>query len=211
MERGIRGVDRLSTLNDLATVLRIDVADLIGRDWVLAPDAPEHVTAVDEVRSQLASHRHLLGEPTTPWPLPQLRNGAVQVNQAYQAAKYHRATAMLADLIQAADAYDGYQGRDGRETHLARCSVYAAAAKLLTKVGENQLGWLAADRASHAALAAESKPAQGMAAYQVVIALLRNQRTDDAEHVAVRIGRGTDVPSVDQTLQMPYPSQDRCG
>ena len=39
-------------------------------------------------------------------------------------------------LIQAADAYDGYQGREDRDTHLARCSVYAAAAKLLTKVGE---------------------------------------------------------------------------
>ncbi|TDW91099.1 helix-turn-helix domain-containing protein [Kribbella sp. VKM Ac-2566] len=190
VERGIRGVDRLSTLNDLATVLRVDVADLIGRDWVFAPDAPEHVTAVDVVRSQLASYRHLLGEPATPWPLPQLRNGAVQVNQGYQAAQYQRATAMLPALLEAADAYDGYQGRDGREIHLARCSVYAATAKLLTKVGENQLGWLAADRASHAALAAESKPAQGMAAYQVVIALLRSQRTDDAERIAVRSAEG---------------------
>lgn len=131
VERGIRGVDRLSTLNDLATVLRIDVADLIGRDWILAPDAPEQLTAVDAVRSQLAGYHHLLGEPTTPWPLPQLRNGAVQVNQAYQAANYQKATAMLPGLIEAADAYDGYQGRDGRETHLARCSVYSAAAKLL--------------------------------------------------------------------------------
>ena len=139
---------------------------LIGRDWVLAPDAPEHVTAVDAVRSQLAGYHHLLGEQTTPWPLPQLRNGAVQVHQAYQAAKYRSATAMLPDLIRAADAYDGYQGRDGRETHLARCSVYAAAAKLLTKVGEHQLGWLAADRATHAAMAAESKAAQGLAAYR---------------------------------------------
>ncbi|MGW1344255.1 helix-turn-helix domain-containing protein [Kribbella sp. NPDC002412] len=190
VERGIRGVDRLSTLNDLATVLRVDVADLIGRDWILAPDAPEQVTAVDAVRSQLASYHHLLGEETMPWPLPQLRNGAVQVNQAYQAAQYHRATAMLPDLIQAADAYDGYQGRDGRETHLARCLVYAAAAKLLTKVGEHQLGWLAADRATHAALAADSKAAQGMAAYQVVCALLRTERLDDAERVAVRSAEG---------------------
>jgi transcriptional regulator with XRE-family HTH domain len=46
VERGIRCVDRLSTLNDLATVLRIDVADLTGRDWTLAPDAPEQVTAM---------------------------------------------------------------------------------------------------------------------------------------------------------------------
>jgi hypothetical protein len=114
----------------------------------------------------------------------------VQVNQAYQAAKYQSATAMLPGLIQAADAYDGYQGRDGRETHLARCSVYSAAAKLLTKVGEHQLGWLAADRATHAAMAAESKTAQGMAAYQVVCALLRSQRTDDAERIAVRSAEG---------------------
>jgi len=190
VERGIRGVDRLSTLNDLATVLRVDVADLIGRDWVLAPDAPQQVTAVDAVRSQLASYHHLLGEGTAPWPLPQLRNGAVQVHQAYQAAQYHRATAMLPNLIQAADSYDGYQGRDGRETHLARCSVYVAAAKLLTKVGEHQLGWLAADRATHAAMAADSNAAQGMAAYQVVCALLRSERLDDAERVAVRSAEG---------------------
>lgn len=190
VERGIRGVDRLSTLNDLATVLRIDVTDLIGREWVLAPDAPEHVKAVDAVRSQLASYHHLLGEAASPWPLPQLRIGAVQVHQAYQAANYHTATAMLPDLIRAADAYDGYQGRDGRETHLARCSVYSAAAKLLTKVGEHQLGWLAADRATHAAMAAESKAAQGLAAYQVVCALLRSERTDDAERIAVRSAEG---------------------
>ncbi|MET9269377.1 helix-turn-helix transcriptional regulator [Kribbella sp. NPDC003557] len=190
VERGIRGVDRLSTLNDLATVLRIDVADLIGRDWVLAPDAPEQVTAVDAVRSQLASYHHLLGEQAAPWPLPQLRTGAVQVHQAYQAAEYHRATEMLPALIEAADALDGYQGREDRETHLARCSVYVAAAKLLTKVGEHQLGWLAADRATHAALAADSKAAQGMAAYQVVIALLRSEHIDDAERVAIRSAEG---------------------
>ncbi|WP_328521207.1 hypothetical protein [Kribbella sp. NBC_00359] len=132
----------------------------------------------------------MLGEPTSPWPLPQLRNGAVQVNQAYQAAQYRTATAMLPDLIQVADAYDGYQGRDGRETYLARCAVYTAAAKLLTKVGEHQLGWLPADRATHAALAAESKAAQGMAVHQVVIALLRSQRTDDAERLTVRSAEG---------------------
>jgi hypothetical protein len=29
----------------------VDVADLIGRDWILAPDTPEQVTAVDAVRA----------------------------------------------------------------------------------------------------------------------------------------------------------------
>ena len=40
VERGIRGVDRLSTLNDLATVLRIDVADLARLLRLLNDTAP---------------------------------------------------------------------------------------------------------------------------------------------------------------------------
>ena len=36
VERGIHTVDRLSTLTDLAAVLRVDVADLVGREWRLA-------------------------------------------------------------------------------------------------------------------------------------------------------------------------------
>ena len=38
VERGIHTVDRLSTLTDLAAVLRVDVADLVGREWRLAPN-----------------------------------------------------------------------------------------------------------------------------------------------------------------------------
>ena len=34
VERGIHTVDRLSTLTDLAAVLRVDVADLVGRELV---------------------------------------------------------------------------------------------------------------------------------------------------------------------------------
>jgi transcriptional regulator with XRE-family HTH domain len=188
VERGIRGVDRLSTLADLATVLRVDVADLVGREWRLAPDRSEQVRAIDAIRSQLAGYRHLLGERERCdlWPLPQLRTASVQVHRAYQAASYGRAAAMTPDLLRAADAFDGYGGRDSSEMHLARCNAYAVAAKLLTKVGEAQLAWLAADRATHAAIAADSVTAQGMAAREVACALLRSQRNGDAERIAVR-------------------------
>ena len=185
VERGIRGVDRLSTLADLATVLRIDVADLIGREWRLAPSGSAQVRAIDAIRERLAGYSHLLGEDVRPWPLPQLRNAAVEVQRTYQAARYESAAAMLPDLLSAADAYDGYIGAESRETHLSRCSVYAVTAKLLRKVGEGHLAWLAADRASHAAMAADSAPAQGLAAYEVACALLRNGRRDEAERIAV--------------------------
>jgi len=186
VERGLRGVDRLSTLNDLAAILRCEVSDLVGTDWRLAPNGSPQVRALDAIRTQLSSYPHLLGGDGRPWPLPQLRNAAVQINREYQAARYASAAAMLPDVLSAADAYDGFSGRTGRETHLARCMTYAVSAKLLTKVGEAHLAWLAADRATHAAMAADSTAAQGIAAYQVACALLRSDRTEDAERIAVR-------------------------
>jgi hypothetical protein len=112
----------------------------------------------------------------------------VQVNQAYQAAKYRQATAMLPDLIRAADAYDGYQGRDGRET----CPVLGLhrRSEVAYEVGRASARLAGRRLGNPRRLAAESKPAHGMAAYQVVIALLRSQRTDDAERVAVRSAEG---------------------
>ena len=186
VERGLRRVDRLSTLADLASMLRVDVAELIGKDWRLAPNGSRQVQVIDDIRGCLAGYTHLLGEQPRPWPLPQLRNSVVEVHKANKAAKYEVAAAMLPDVLRAADAYDGYHARDGRETHLARCSAYAAAAKLLTKVGESQLAWLAADRAVHAAMAADSRIAEGMAAYEVACALLRSERREEAQRVAVR-------------------------
>ena len=147
----------------------MDVADLVGREWRLAPNGGSHVQSIDAIGRQLADYSHLLGEQRQPWPLPQLRNAAVEIHRAYQAAQYDRAAAALPKVIAAADAYDGY---GGREVYLARCMIYAVTAKLLTKVGESHMARLAADRATHAAMAADSVPAQGIAAYQVVCALL---------------------------------------
>jgi transcriptional regulator with XRE-family HTH domain len=185
VERGIHTVDRLSTLTDLAAVLRVDVADLVGREWRLAPNGGSHVQAINAIGGQLADYSYLVGERRPPWPLPQLRNATVEIHRAYQAAHYDRAAVALPKVLAAADAYDGYGGRNGREVYLTRSMVYAVAAKLLTKVGEGHLAWLAADRATHAAMTADSVTAQGVAAYQVVCALLEDEQIDQAERAAV--------------------------
>ena len=108
VERGIHTVDRLSTLTDLAAVLRVDVADLVGREWRLAPNGGSHVQAIDAIGRQLADYSHLAGEQRQPWPLPQLRNAAVEIHRAYQAAHYDRAAAALPRVLAAADAYGGF-------------------------------------------------------------------------------------------------------
>lgn len=51
---------------------------------------------------------------------------------------------------------------------------------------------LAADRASNKALEVDSAVARGMAAYQVTCALLRTDRSDEAEHLAVGMAEQLD-------------------
>jgi hypothetical protein len=74
---------------------------------------------------------------------------------------------------------------DRRESLTTYVSAYVAAAKLLTKMGITDLATVAADRAATIAVEADSLSARGMAAYQVVCALLRADRTDEAERLAV--------------------------
>ncbi len=64
-------------------------------------------------------------------------------------------------------------------------SAYGVAAKLLTKLGAGDLALLVADRSATAAVDADSLTARGLAAYQVACALLRADRPEDAEHLAV--------------------------
>lgn len=74
-----------------------------------------------------------------------------------------------------------------RELMLGYVSAYVVTAKLLTKVGATDLAMLAADRAANKAMEADSLVARGMSAYQVACALLRADRSDDAEHLAVNM------------------------
>jgi hypothetical protein len=68
---------------------------------------------------------------------------------------------------------------------LSYVSAYVVTAKLLTKFGVGDLALLASNRCATAAVDADSLDAKGLAAYQVVCALLRADRPDDAEPLAV--------------------------
>jgi hypothetical protein len=76
---------------------------------------------------------------------------------------------------------------------LGYVSAYVVTAKLLTKLGATDLALLAADRAANRAMEIDSKVARGMAAYQVVCALLRADRSDDAEHLSVKMAEQVEV------------------
>ena len=77
VERGIRSVDRLSILLDLARVLRVDVEALIGRPWQYAPNGGEDRDLLAPIRGQLSRYDSLLGKNTSGTPtLSSLRTQA---------------------------------------------------------------------------------------------------------------------------------------
>jgi hypothetical protein len=73
--------------------------------------------------------------------------------------------------------------------------VYVATARLLTKTGDGHLAWLAADRAATLAARLGSPALNGLAAYQVTWALLKIDRIEQAERVAIEAAERIDDDS----------------
>jgi transcriptional regulator with XRE-family HTH domain len=189
VERGIRSVDRLSVLLDIARILHVDVESLIGRPWQLAPNGGAVAQGLDLVRQVMTRYDHLLGvdAPGMP-PRQELSMQVARLHEDYGAARYERAIRQLPDLITVIDGIPRLAVADERRDALCTSvSAYVGAAKLLTKLGVTDLAVVAADRAATIAVEADSLSARGMAAYQVVCALLRKGHTEEAERLAVRM------------------------
>ena len=189
VERGIRAVDRLSVLLDLAKVLQVDAEALTGQPWQYAPSASALVDGLDDVRRFFSRYDGLLGVMSDdPVDVIDVRQRIVAAHRGYQAAEYERVIQDLPSLLSLADPLRSSGSGDLRQEALASyVNAYAIAAKLLTKMGAADLALLSADRAASAAVDAESIGARGMAAYQVVCALLRADRVEDAERLALHM------------------------
>ena len=189
VERGIRSVDSLPVILDLSRVLRVEPEKLIGRPWRLAPNGDASGDALDGVRGYLTRYDDLLDEgPAPTLDLVALRESVAQAHRTYQAARYEAVIGQVTPMLASVDrASRGSAAKRDEELLLGYVSAYVVTAKLLTKLGATDLAMLAADRAATGAMETDSKVARGMAAYQVVCALLRADRSDDAEHLAVNM------------------------
>ena len=186
VERGIRSVDKLSVLIDVAKVLKVNVETLSGQPFSLAPNGEPELDGIAAIQRALSSYPGLGVTSPTPGTLRDIERMTDEVHRRYQAADYGAATRILPALIPSTDALVA-ESQGGERQHALELqgSVYVAVAKLVTKVGNAELAWLTADRAANAALHAESATLGAAAAYQVACAFLKNDRLDDAETVAL--------------------------
>ena len=199
VERGVRSVDKMSVLLDLAKILHVDVEGLAGRPWHLAPNGPTLADGLVELRAALTSYSALMGRPSASVAsLDELRSQVASVHRSYQAARYDDVIVALPELLASVEGFPGRQNGERREALLAYVSAYAVAAKLVTKLGTGDLAIVAADRAANAAVDAESDAARGVAGYQVACALLRADQVDDAVGLAEELSRRirSDHPSL---------------
>jgi transcriptional regulator with XRE-family HTH domain len=162
VERGIRHVDRVSVLIRLAQVLKVTVEDLIGQPLSLAPNGGIEFRAIPALRAALTDYELIpatFGVATGDGPtrdLPSLRRNVDQANRLYQAAHYEEAGLLCSRLIgEAQRATRELTGDDRRGAFGVLAETYHITSKTLTKVGEAEMAWIAAERSLPAAQSAE--------------------------------------------------------
>ena len=151
-------LDRLSVIRDLAQVLDVSIGDLIGEPMLLDWTADSRTQTVPALRAVLMDYSQLSpllatdDEPREPQPLDQLARQVADIFDAYQHSRFGYVTAhapqLLQDTVAAARAADGDAAI---RAHELLAFSYQAAASVLTKLGEADLAWIAAERGLAAA------------------------------------------------------------
>lgn len=179
-------LDRLSVIKSLADALDVSLGDLLAEPTLMEWTAESGSRTVPALRSALMNYRQLTpllgvtteGEPT---PLGELKNSVAEVWDAYQDSRYGFATRrlplVLADALITAQAHEG---RERERAHELMAMTYQGAAMVLTKVGETDLAWIAADRGLSAAQQSDNMAVSGSLFRSVAHCLLSNGRFDAA-------------------------------
>jgi transcriptional regulator with XRE-family HTH domain len=181
LEQGRRHTARITSLASLARALDVELSALVRS----ATPVPESASGRSD--PQLLRDGSAMWKPAT--TMMAASTLVDRVHHAYQTARYIEAAGLLSSVTDTVDAVAA-EGRanERREALRLQTGVAIAAAKLSTKAGDADAGQAAAERARHAAEAAEDTVGQAAAAYQLICALLRAGRREQAETHAVCFG-----------------------
>ncbi|TDB93700.1 XRE family transcriptional regulator, partial [Micromonospora fluostatini] len=148
VERGVRDLNKVDVLNDLAATLRIDVARLTG--VVSASVNPAGAVRVGPAVADIGSVLARYDVPLTPgarqriWSPVDLGKAVEHSWLSLHYGHYDRLLRDLPRLLAEAQRYRAVH-RDPAAARLLG-QAYQVAATVLRKIGEHHLAWLAADR-----------------------------------------------------------------
>ncbi len=184
VERGVRRLDKFSVVQEIAEVLQVDVQALIGRDPQRRPDNTNCVdqVEVEEIRAALERYDRISAffdaRPLELVSLDELTKGVRHAWMTFQHARYGMLARAMPRLLRDAQAADGhFTGEAGVKAASLLAQVYQIAASVLRKLGEHELGWLAADRAIAVAQRADDPLLAAVGTFRVANALRALGRT----------------------------------
>ena len=189
VEAGTRAVDKLSVIEVICEVLRVDLPVLIGRELPRDTDQCLDNTEVEAIRAALERYEGLTADPGVPVEEPpavdQLRQRVDYLWLAFEAADYEIVGRALPGVL-----------RDSQRSHAAfrqaasaqvLAETYQITASTARKLGEFDLAWIAGDRGIAVAEEAADQLLTATAAYRVANALLAMGRVDAAYALNVSI------------------------
>jgi transcriptional regulator with XRE-family HTH domain len=208
-------LDRLSVIRSLAEVLDVSIGDLIGEPVLLDWTADSRTQTVPALRAVLMDYSQLSpllassegdSEPPT---LDQLDRRVAGIFDAYQHSRFGYVTAqapgLLQDTVAAARAADG---DEAIRAHELLALSYQAAASVLTKLGEADLAWIAAERGLTAAQRTDSTVILGSLFRSVAHTLLATGRFRPAVQLVERAAAvlGSELGMADEAMLSVYGS-----
>lgn len=185
VERGERQVRRIDVLADLARALRVTLGDLLGQPALLEDEhAQDDVPAVrDALMNPWRISRVLFGS-APPEREPEPARSAALVEQAWHHYQRGRlgtvVTALPGLIIQAQQLEDAADAGGTHPGWAVSARTHHLAATALSKIGEAELGWIAAERAMQAADRSDDPLVLASAARAGAHALLAVGRYDEA-------------------------------
>jgi hypothetical protein len=144
-------LDRLSVIKSLADALDVAVGDLLAEPSLMEWTVDSGMRTMPAVRAALMDYRLITPfngtRATAPVPVAQLEREVAQLWDAFQASRFGYVTSRLPVVLdQAHSAVSAFDGDDQAASRRLLGLSYQLAAVQLTKLGEVELAWIAADR-----------------------------------------------------------------
>ncbi|MBB2948134.1 hypothetical protein FB565_007905 [Actinoplanes lutulentus] len=202
-------LDRLSVIKSLADVLDVSLGDLLAEPSLVDWNADSGMETVPALRTALMEYQALtsLGtrnQEAEPPSLDGLKTEAGKLWAAYQASRFGYVTGQLPGLLRRAQAAaDVLDGRDQDEARGLLGLTYQLAATQLTKLGEPDLAWIAADRGLSAVRPVGDPAITGSLFRSVSHALLSTGRYQDAVRLTTDAANFLDQYLTDAGPELP--------
>lgn len=186
IERGERQLRKIDLLSDVARVLRVSLTDLMGQPALMEDERKnDDIPAIRDALMSPGRLSRILYSTPEPGKTPDLAQSTKLVEFSwgdYQAGRLGNVVSNLPSLIRTAQQLeDQAVGGDARRKAWAiSARTHHLAATTLSKVGEADLSWIAAERAMKAADEADDPLVLASAARAATHALLAVGRYEDA-------------------------------